>query len=121
MSQLSRIMVETETWKRLSFQELLDLCIVNKEYQQLCDSDYVWRYFIERDFHRKYSGPQPRGYYTALTEVFRNEETTLIGFFGHRFRVIGDRAKYLLENKIPFANWSSVTQCVGSEVLLSVN
>lgn len=55
--------LQSEIWKKLPIEDILNLCDTNKDSRELCETEHLWKYLLERDYDITYKGLDPKTKY----------------------------------------------------------
>jgi hypothetical protein len=86
-----------EFWKYLSYEEIVNLCQTNIEFNKICQSNALWQHLLYRDFGIVYNEPNAR-------ESYLKYKATL-DHFSQFYPIITQHALQALMTFIPVSEW----------------
>jgi hypothetical protein len=115
-----------EFWKHLSYDEIVNLCKINVEFSNVCQSNLMWQYLLDRDFDISYDGQNAKYVYLIrkfFGVIYTGEDAlqvyskyiNTLNHFTQYYPIITQQALISLVNLIPVSDWPAYDKVITNE------
>jgi hypothetical protein len=109
-----------ELFRYLSYEDIMELCQTNREFNMICHNNITWKYLLQRDFGITYTKENAYNLYMLYKQA--------LDYFSNFYPIITQRVLNIIVNIAPISTWDSIAQAIGErnmeiiykEYLLSV-
>lgn len=85
--------------ENLDFPTIRNLCGTSKDFSQLCRDNRLWKYLLERDYHKVYTGNDARRVYLTYNEIL---------YQFNYFAIITQHALDIIFDYFPMNTWQAI-------------
>lgn len=93
-----------ELWNHLPYEDIVNLCQTNREFNLICQYNSTWQYLLYRDFGITYTEGNARNLYLLYKHA--------LDYFSNFYPIITQRALYALVNVAPVSTWSNLEKAI---------
>lgn len=82
-------------WRTLPYEDINRLCLVNQEFNLLCQRNSTWEYLVNRDFGINYTGNNARNLYIKYRQA--------LDYFSSYYPIITYQTLALIVDRVPIS------------------
>lgn len=103
MEYLPTVLKYEKFWKNLSYEDIIELCLVNKDFNKICQDNNTWKYLLKRDYDVTYTGNDARQEYLIATKF-------LLDYLSTKYIVVTKGVLDFIRKFIPPVRYSLIDE-----------